>query len=161
MARRNNLNKQREKLNLTEKLINMVMKDGKKSIASGIVKKVLLLIEKTSKKEGEAILERAVKNVMPAVQVKSKRIGGATFQVPSEVPLERSETLALKWILLSATSRSEKGIVAQLHAELIDASGVSDDSEGKEGRGKGGAVRKKDDTHKMAEANKAYVHYRW
>jgi len=133
------------------KFMNMVMRDGKKSVAERIVYGALEEIERRNKgAEALEVLERALDNVRPLVEVKSRRVGGATYQVPVEVRPERRMTLAMRWVLEAARKRSEKSMVERLAAELLDAA-----------ENRGGAVKKREDTHRMAEANKAFSHYRW
>ena len=135
---------------LVTKLINNVMYDGKKGPAETIVYRAL---ENLSEKSGEEALrafEKALDNVKPHLEVKSRRVGGATYQVPMEVRPERQISLALRWLITYSRARGEKGMVSKLSAELLDAF-----------NGRGGAVKKKEDTHRMAEANKAFAHYRW
>jgi small subunit ribosomal protein S7 len=132
------------------KFINMIMVDGKKSVAEGIMYGALdRMVEKRS---GDAmeLLEQALENVRPVVEVKSRRVGGATYQVPVEVRPVRRNALAMRWLIEAARKRSEKSMAARLSGELMDAVDH-----------KGSAVKKKEDTHKMAEANKAFSHYRW
>lgn len=135
---------------LLTKFINMMMEDGKKSVAERIIYKALDQV--TEKKGGQPIelLELAMENVRPAVEVKSRRVGGATYQVPVEVRPSRRNSLAMRWLIDAARKRSEKSMALRLAGELMDAS----DS-------RGTAVKKKEDTHRMAEANKAFSHYRW
>lgn len=133
------------------KFMNMVMRDGKKSVAEQIVYGALEEIE--SRNKGSDVLdvvEQALENVRPMVEVKSRRVGGATYQVPVEVRAERRMTLAMRWVLEAARKRSEKSMAKRLGAELLEAS-----------ENRGGAVRRREDTHRMAEANKAFSHYRW
>lgn len=132
------------------KFMNMVMVDGKKSVAEGVLYKALDTV--TEKRGGDPmeLLEQALENVRPVVEVKSRRVGGATYQVPVEVRPARRNALAMRWLIEAARKRSEKSMAARLAGELLDAA----DS-------KGSAVKKKEDTHKMAEANKAFSHYRW
>ena len=132
------------------KFINMVMVDGKKSVAEGILYGALDQV--VAKKGGDPleILDQALENVRPVVEVKSRRVGGATYQVPVEVRPVRRNSLAMRWLIDAARKRSEKSMVARLAGELMDAS-----------EQKGSAVKKKEDTHRMAEANKAFSHYRW
>jgi small subunit ribosomal protein S7 len=135
------------------KFMNVVMKSGKKSAAEQIIYGALDRIsEKTGRKGGEAIdvLSTALDNVKPVVEVKSRRVGGATYQVPVEVRATRRQTLAMRWVLEAARARSEKSMAMRLAHELLDAS-----------ENRGAAVRKREDTHRMAEANKAFAHYRW
>ncbi|RFA24448.1 30S ribosomal protein S7 [Alkalilimnicola ehrlichii] len=132
------------------KFMNMVMLDGKKSVAERIIYGALNQI--AEKKDGEPleVLETALENVRPVVEVKSRRVGGATYQVPVEVRPERRTTLAMRWVLDAARKRSETTMALRLAGELQDAA-----------EGRGGAVKKREDTHRMAEANKAFSHYRW
>ena len=135
------------------KFINMVMERGKKSAAEKIVYGAIDRIsEKTGRAGGEAInvLQTALDNVKPVVEVKSRRVGGATYQVPVEVRANRRQTLAMRWVIEAAADRSEKSMAHRLAAELLEAS-----------ENRGAAVRKREDTHRMAEANKAFAHYRW
>lgn len=138
------------------KFINHVMVDGKKSIAEGAVYKALEVIDSKLKKDPIEIFMRALDNVRPAVEVKSRRVGGATYQIPIEVRASRATALAMRWLVDFARKRGEKGFIMRLAGEIMDAA----DEEGG-GRGKGGAVKKRDDTHRMAEANKAFSHFRW
>ncbi len=135
---------------LVAKFINHLMKGGKKSVAEHILYEALDQIGRKTKEDPLKIFKRAVENVKPQVEVKSRRVGGATYQVPVEVRPERKTALAFRWILGYARSRSEKGMVQKLAAEFIDAF-----------NGRGNAIKKRDDTHRMAEANKAFAHYRW
>ena len=135
------------------KFMNVVMKDGKKSAAERIIYGALdRIAEKTGKKGQEAIevLSTALDNVKPVVEVKSRRVGGATYQVPVEVRATRRQTLAMRWVIEAARDRSEKSMAFRLAHELMDAA-----------ESRGAAVRKREDTHRMAEANKAFAHYRW
>ena len=135
------------------KFINMIMCDGKKSVAEGIVYGALEQIStRTGQGEGQALetLELALDNVKPAVEVKSRRVGGATYQVPVEVRLTRRQTLAMRWVIDAARKRSEKSMSQRLANELMDAAD-----------NRGSAVKKREDMHRMAEANKAFSHYRW
>jgi small subunit ribosomal protein S7 len=135
------------------KFINMVMKSGKKSVAEKIVYGALERIsERVGKDQGRAIemLGVALDNIKPAVEVKSRRVGGATYQVPVEVRAARRETLAMRWAIEAARVRSEKSMAMRLAHELIDAA-----------ENRGAAVKKREDTHRMADANKAFAHYRW
>jgi|SRR5690625_668528 len=133
------------------KFMNMVMRDGKKSVAEQIVYGALEEIESRNK-GGDVldIVEQALENVRPMVEVKSRRVGGATYQVPVEVRAERRMTLAMRWVLEAARKRGEKSMAKRLGAELQEAS-----------ENRGGAVKRREDTHRMAEANKAFSHYRW
>jgi small subunit ribosomal protein S7 len=135
------------------KFINMVMKSGNKSVAERIVYAALeRMAERTNKDEERALemLSQALDNIKPAVEVKSRRVGGATYQVPVEVRAARRETLAMRWAIEAARSRSEKSMAMRLAHELIDASD-----------NRGAAVKKREDTHRMADANRAFAHYRW
>ncbi|WP_295587366.1 30S ribosomal protein S7 [uncultured Lamprocystis sp.] len=135
---------------LLTKFINMLMEDGKKAVAERII--YIALDQVALKKGGEPIgfLEQAMENVRPVVEVKSRRVGGATYQVPVEVRPTRRNSLAMRWLIDAARKRSEKSMALRLAGELMDAA----DS-------RGSAVKKKEDTHRMAEANKAFSHYRW
>jgi len=126
------------------------MKQGKKSVAENIVYGAMDRIKDKSKEDPLRIFEKAVENVRPLLETKSRRVGGATYQVPIEVPIGRSTTLAVRWILRYARERGGKSMVEKLSAEIMDAVA-----------GRGGAVKKKEDTHKMAEANRAFAHYKW
>lgn len=139
------------KSELVSKFVNMVMEDGKKAVAEKIVYGALDQIA-TKKKVAEpaAFLQEAFDNVAPTVEVKSRRVGGATYQVPVEVRASRRTTLAMRWIIDAAIARGEQGMENRLAGELIDAS-----------EHRGAAVKKREDTHKMAEANKAFAHFRW
>jgi small subunit ribosomal protein S7 len=132
------------------KFINSLMFDGKKSIAESIFYDAMKLIEEKSGQPGVNIFQTAVNNAKPALEVKSRRVGGATYQVPVEVRPERRTALAIKWLVTYSRTRSEKTMADRLAAELMAAA-----------RGEGSTVKKKDDTHRMAEANKAFAHYRW
>ncbi len=135
------------------KFMNVIMKNGKKSAAERIIYGALdRIAEKMGKKGPEAIevLSQALDNVKPVVEVKSRRVGGATYQVPVEVRATRRQTLAMRWVIEAARARSEKSMAFRLAHELMDAA-----------ESRGAAVRKREDTHRMAEANKAFAHYRW
>jgi len=135
---------------LVAKFINCMMRDGKKSVAESIFYDAMeILAQKTGKNPLE-VFERAVENVKPILEVKSRRVGGATYQVPVEVRPERRISLAIKWLIQSARTRSERGMVKKLANELLDAY-----------HNRGSAIKKKEDTHRMAEANRAFAHYRW
>ncbi len=135
---------------IVTKLINKVMKFGKKSKAETIVYGALDIMGQQGDKDPVTDLEHAVRNVTPQLKVKSRRVGGATYQVPVEVEPVVALSLALRWLVASARARSGKSMVEKLAAELGDAS-----------KGQGGTVKKRDDTHRMAEANRAFAHYRW
>jgi small subunit ribosomal protein S7 len=135
------------------KFMNVVMDSGKKSAAERIIYGALdRITEKTGKQGGEAVavLSQALDNVKPLVEVKSRRVGGATYQVPVEVRSSRRQTLAMRWVIDAARARTEKSMAFRLAHELMDAA-----------ENRGAAVRKREDTHRMAEANKAFAHYRW
>lgn len=135
---------------LLAKFINILMKDGKKSIAESIVYTALdILAEKSAKPHLEAF-EEALENARPTVEVKSRRVGGATYQVPVEVRQVRRDALGMRWVVDAARKRNDKSMALRLANELVDALG-----------GKGAAIRKKEEVHRMAEANKAFAHYRW
>ncbi|HHV78758.1 MAG TPA: 30S ribosomal protein S7 [Firmicutes bacterium] len=135
---------------LAAKFINKIMWDGKKSLAQSIFYDAMDLIREKTGKDPLEILDKAVKNATPLLEVRPRRVGGATYQVPMEVRPERRNSLAIRWIVEYARERNERGMVQKIAAEIIDASNNT-----------GGAVKKKEDTHKMAEANKAFAHYRW
>lgn len=135
---------------LAAKFINKIMWDGKKSLAQSIFYKAMDLVREKTGKDPLEVLDKAVKNVAPLLEVRPRRVGGATYQVPMEVRPERRTSLAIRWIVEYARQRSERGMVYKLAAEIMDAANNT-----------GGAVKKKEDTHKMAEANKAFAHYRW
>jgi small subunit ribosomal protein S7 len=132
------------------KFINSLMEDGKKSVAERIVYGALDIIRSKTKSEPLPVFHDALEKVKPSIEVKSRRVGGATYQVPSEVPAKRRQSLAIRWIITAAAARSEKTMKERLAAELIDAH-----------NNRGSALKKREDTHKMAEANKAFAHYRW
>jgi small subunit ribosomal protein S7 len=132
------------------KFMNAIMKAGKKSVAERIVYGAFDAIEGRVKQSPLGVFEQALDNVMPSVEVRSRRVGGATYQVPVEVRPERRQALGLRWIINAARARNEKTMTERLSAELMDAS-----------NNRGTAVKKREDTHKMAEANRAFSHYRW
>jgi small subunit ribosomal protein S7 len=132
------------------KFMNSIMEQGKKSVAEGIVYGALDRIQTKSKVDPLATFQSALENVMPAVEVRSRRVGGATYQVPVDVRAERRQALAIRWIITAARSRNENTMEERLSAELFDAA-----------NNRGTAVKKREDTHKMAEANRAFSHYRW
>ena len=132
------------------KFVNMIMKDGKKSTAEAIMYNALGSISEKGKGESLEVLDHALENVSPMVEVKSRRVGGATYQVPVEVRADRRVTLAMRWIIDAARKRGEKSMQLKLAGELMDAS-----------ENRGSAVKKREDTHRMAEANKAFAHFRW
>lgn len=132
------------------KFMNAVMRDGKKSVAERIVYGALDRIEDKAKSDPVSMFHQALENVMPAVEVRSRRVGGATYQVPVEVRTERRQALAIRWIINAARARNENTMVERLSGELLDAAS-----------NRGAAVKKREDTHKMADANRAFSHYRW
>lgn len=132
------------------KFITILMLSGKKSLAEKIIYGALDRVAEKAKHDPTDVLEKALENVRPLVEVKSRRVGGATYQVPVEVRPERRSTLAMRWLVDAARKRSEKSMDLRLAGELLDAF-----------EGKGTAVKKREDTHRMAEANKAFAHYRW
>ena len=132
------------------RLINRTMICGKKSLAERIIYNALEIIEQKDKTEPVTILEQAVKNATPVLEVKPRRVGGATYQVPIEVRPERALSLALRWLVKSARDRTGKSMAEKLAVELSDAA-----------KGQGAAIKKREDTHRMAEANRAFAHYRW
>ncbi|MGI0149257.1 MAG: 30S ribosomal protein S7 [Thermoplasmata archaeon] len=135
---------------LVTKFVNTVMERGKKSLAEGILYGALNKVAEKTQDDPMKTFKKAVENVKPALEVKSRRVGGSTYQVPVEVRPNRRTSLAIRWLIDYATQRGEKTMREKLAAELLDAANL-----------RGGAVKKKDDTHKMAEANKAFAHYRW
>ena len=135
---------------LVEKFINCVMYEGKRTVAQGIVYDALDLIKQRANDDPLKIFRKAVDNVKPVLEVKTRRVGGANYQVPVEVNKNRQTSLSLRWIIGYARARGEKSMVEKLAAELLDAA-----------NNRGGAIKKRDDTHRMAEANKAFAHYRW
>ncbi|HKN14806.1 MAG TPA: 30S ribosomal protein S7 [Candidatus Binatus sp.] len=132
------------------KFMNIVMERGKKSLAEQIFYHALDLAAERSKEDGLVVFKRALDNVRPAVEVRSRRVGGANYQVPSEVRPARRNSLAMRWLVTAARSRGEKSMEERLAAEILDAAA-----------NRGGAVKKREDTHRMADANKAFAHYRW
>lgn len=132
------------------KLINQIMQDGKKATAQTIVYDAFDIMKDKLKMEPIEIFNQAMSNVMPVLEVKARRVGGANYQVPIEIRPERRQTLAIRWIVINTRKRSERGMSRKLAAELMDAYNNT-----------GGSVKKKEDTHRMAEANKAFAHFRW
>ncbi len=132
------------------KLINVIMYDGKKSVARDIVYSAFKLIENNTKKPGLEVFKKAINNVAPLIEVRSRRVGGATYQVPMEVRSERRLALALRWLKKYSTARGEKTMAQRLANELMAAA-----------NGEGSTVKKREETHKMAEANKAFAHFKW
>jgi len=135
---------------VVSKFMNAVMYDGKKSVAETIVYGALSTIEAKTKANPLTVFQQALDNVMPSIEVRSRRVGGATYQVPVEVRPERAQALALRWLISAARARSEKTMVDRLSNEMLDAA-----------NSRGAAVKKREDTHRMAEANRAFSHYRW
>ena len=135
---------------LVTKLINNVMMDGKKQLAQGIVYDAFEIVAEKTGKDALTAFEEAMNNIMPVLEVKARRVGGATYQVPLEIRPERRQTLGLRWLVRYSRERNEKTMKEKLANEIIDAI-----------NGMGGAFKKKEDTHRMAEANKAFAHYRW
>jgi small subunit ribosomal protein S7 len=135
---------------LVTKFINSVMSRGKKTVSERIFYGALKLIEERTGDDPLKVFKRAMDNVKPQVEVKSRRVGGSTYQVPVEVSSDRQQSLAIRWLIQYATARSEKTMMQKLAAEFLDAAG-----------NRGSAIKKRDDTHRMAEANKAFAHYRW
>jgi small subunit ribosomal protein S7 len=132
------------------KFMNSVMYEGKKSVAETIVYGAFDIIEAKTKQSPIEVFKSALENVAPAIEVRSRRVGGATYQVPVEVRTERRQALAIRWLITAARGRNDKTMVDRLSAELMDAA-----------NNRGNAVKKREDTHKMAEANRAFAHYRW
>lgn len=135
---------------LVTRLINSIMLDGKKGVAQKIVYGAFEIVQEKTGKEPLEVFEQAMENVMPSLEVKARRVGGSTYQVPMEVRPERRQTLGLRWITTFARSRNERTMRERLAGEILDAI-----------NGNGGAAKKRDDTHRMAEANRAFAHYRW
>ena len=135
---------------LVQKFVNCLMHQGEKSVAQKIVYQSLELVRERAKDDPLKVFKKALDNLKPTLEVKSRRVGGANYQVPVEVNRNRQTSLSLRWLIGYARQRSEKSMVEKLTAELLDAA-----------NNRGGAIKKKDDTHRMAEANKAFAHYRW
>lgn len=135
---------------LVARFINKVMKDGKKSLATRIVYQAMDLVEQRTKRPALEVFEEAIRNVSPLLEVKPRRVGGATYQVPVEVPPHRQVSLAMRWIIAAARQRPGRSMAEKLAAELIDAANRT-----------GAAIKRREDTHRMAEANRAFAHYRW
>ena len=138
------------KSKLVSKFINCMMKDGKKSVSELIIYRAFNIIEQKTNESPIKVFERAMDNVKPIVEVKSRRVGGSTYQVPVEVRRTRRTALGIRWLIAFARKRSEKTMAERLAAELMDAANQ-----------RGSAIKKREDTHRMAEANKAFAHYRW
>ncbi len=135
---------------LVSRFVSCIMRDGKKSTAEAILYKAFDIIEEKIKESPLDVFEKAVGNVRPQIEVKSRRVGGSTYQIPTEIRPSRRTALAIRWLLTFSRKRSEKSMASKLAAELIEAA-----------QDRGSAVKKKEDTHKMADANKAFAHYRW
>jgi len=135
---------------ILSKFMNNLMIDGKKSVAERIVYGALETVESKAKQDPWALFHEALENIAPSVEVRSRRVGGATYQVPVEVRTERKQALAIRWLIAAARNRNEDTMIGRLSGELLDASS-----------NRGAAVKKREDTHRMAEANRAFSHYRW
>jgi small subunit ribosomal protein S7 len=135
---------------VVSKFMNSIMYAGKKSVAESIVYGAFDMIEGKTKQSPLGVFEQALDNVMPTLEVRSRRVGGATYQVPVEVRTDRRQALGIRWLIIAARERNEKTMTERLSAELLDAS-----------NNRGNAVKKREDTHRMAEANRAFAHYRW
>ena len=135
---------------VVSKFMNAIMYDGKKSVAETIVYGALDTIESKTKQNPLGVFQQALDNVMPSIEVRSRRVGGATYQVPVEVRTDRSRALAIRWLITAARARNEPTMTGRLSGELMDAA-----------NNRGSAVKKREDTHKMADANRAFSHYRW
>ncbi len=135
---------------VVSKFMNSVMYEGKKSVAESIVYGAFEIIEGKTKQSPVTVFEQALDNVMPSIEVRSRRVGGATYQVPVEVRTDRSQALAIRWLISSSRGRSENTMEERLSGELLDAA-----------NNRGSAVKRREDTHRMADANKAFSHYRW
>ncbi|MCB9435444.1 MAG: 30S ribosomal protein S7 [Anaerolineales bacterium] len=130
--------------------INRMMKSGKKSVATSVMYDAFDLVEERTKRNPLEVFEQALRNATPAVEVKPRRVGGSTYQVPVEVELERGRSLAMRWLLASARTRAGRGMANKLAGEIMDAA-----------NNQGNAIKKREETHRMAEANRAFAHYRW
>lgn len=156
MPRRGTVKKRKSKQDhfynstLISKFINTVMRRGKKSLAERIVYSAMEQVKEKTKEDPLKMFEKAVENVRPVLETKSRRVGGATYQVPIEVPVHRSISLAVRWLIQYARERSGKSMIEKLSAEIVDAV-----------NNRGGAIKKREDIHKMAESNRAFAHYRW
>jgi small subunit ribosomal protein S7 len=135
---------------LVSEFVNNIMKEGKKHLARRVLYDSFAIVEERTKNNGLDVFKKAVSNTRPVLEVKARRVGGATYQVPTEVRSDRSTALAIRWLINYATARKDKSMANKLAAEFIAAS-----------QGEGNAIKKKEDTHKMAEANKAFAHFRW
>ncbi len=150
VLRRDTMPDPRYKNQLVARFTNCLMKKGKKSLAEKLLYGAFDVIQQKTKEDPLGVFQKAVSNVKPVVEVKARRVGGSTYQVPTEVRPSRSQALSIRWIISFAKGRGEKSMAAKLAGELIDAANR-----------RGAAVKKKEDTHRMAEANKAFAHYRW
>jgi small subunit ribosomal protein S7 len=150
VPKRNVLADPKYKSELVSKFINCMMKDGKKSISESIMYRAFDIIEMKTKESPLQVFEKAMENTQPIVEVKSRRVGGSTYQVPVEVRRSRRRALGIRWLITFARKRSEKTMAERLAAELMDAA-----------KQRGATIKKREDTHRMAEANKAFAHYRW
>ena len=135
---------------LVTKIVNQVMLDGKKGIAQSIVYTAMKIASEKLNEEALTVLTTAIENIKPKLETKARRVGGANYQVPMEVSAERQQTLAIRWLVMCARKRNERGMENRLAAEIVDAFNQA-----------GGAIKKRDDMHRQAEANKAFAHYRW
>ena len=135
---------------LVAKFVNCIMRDGKKSTAENLLYDAFEIVETKTKEPPLKVFEKALENVKPMIEVKSRRVGGSTYQVPMEVRPDRQQSLAIRWLINFSRSRHEKTMMLRLAGEFIDAAS-----------NRGGTIKKRDDTHRMAEANKAFAHYRW
>jgi small subunit ribosomal protein S7 len=135
---------------MVTKFMSSMMRDGKRSLTEGILYAALDLVAERAKEDALVVFKRALDAAKPVVEVRSRRVGGATYQVPVEVRPQRRTSLGMRWLVQNARARPEKSMVAKLAGELLDAA-----------NGRGGTIKKKEDTHRMAEANKAFAHYRW
>ena len=135
---------------LVARLINNIMRDGKKSVATGILYDAMDIVAERTKQPALEVLEQAMKNISPVLEVKPRRVGGSTYQIPVEVPPDRQTALAIRWLLAAAQSRPGRSMAEKLSSELMDAA-----------RETGAAVKRREDTHRMAEANRAFAQYRW
>ena len=135
---------------VVSRFINNLFWDGKRTVGQKLFYDTMSMVEKKTKEDGFALFQRALNNIKPVLEVRPRRVGGATYQIPMEVPALRRETLAIKWLIRAARARSEYRMVERLANELIDAA-----------KNQGAAIKKKEETHKMAEANRAFAHYRW
>jgi len=150
VPKRNILPDPKYRSELVSKFINCMMKEGKKSVSESIVYRAFDMIEKKTKEPPLKVFEKAMENIQPIIEVKSRRVGGSTYQVPVEVRKTRRKALGIRWLIAFARKRSEKTMAERLAAELMDAANQ-----------RGAAIKKREDTHRMAEANKAFAHYRW